>query len=109
MVAAVAIQLQREEVPLPAALGMFSPYADPDPDNTSDTQSTMIAIDPIIPPSLQGVQGLGLAYVGGDKAKFKDPLVAPVLADWAKLFAGGKLPPSLIQASGLSRRLTGNY
>ena len=47
MVPALAIQLQREGVALPAALGMFSPYADVR--SRGDTMRTMIGIDPVLP------------------------------------------------------------
>lgn len=43
LVPAMAIQLRREGVTLPAALGMFSPHADLR--NLGDTQRTMIGVD----------------------------------------------------------------
>jgi acetyl esterase/lipase len=100
-VAAAAIQLQREKVPLPAALGMFSPWVDLA--GHGDTAVTLNAVDPIIPGrdpfDQQGsVNGLALAYVGGNTTlASSDPLVSPVLADWASLFPDSTLPPVLIQ------------
>lgn len=101
-VAAAAIQLQREEEPLPAALGMFSPWVDLA--TRGDTAVTLNAVDPVVPgrdpfdPQASG-NGLAFSYVGGDKALLtSDPLVSPVIADWAALFpGGGALPPTLIQ------------
>jgi acetyl esterase/lipase len=97
MVAAVAIQLRREGVALPAALGMFSPWADPDPSISFDTQYTLAGVDPILPPTTDQSSSLSLAYVGGNAAQFSDPLVSPRRADWAALFPSGTLPPTLIQ------------
>lgn len=100
-VAAAAIQLQREKEPLPAALGMFSPWVDLA--TRGDTAVTLNAVDPVVPsrdPFDRQASGNGLAYayVGGDKALVSsDPLVSPVIADWAALFPGGALPPTLIQ------------
>ena len=48
MVAAAAIQLQREGVALPAALGMFSPAADLDQAQGLDTPVTLIGVDPLL-------------------------------------------------------------
>lgn len=104
LVAAVTIQLQRESIPLPAALGMFSPYADPDPSIPFDTKSTLIAIDPIFSPIRPGFPTLGSQYVGGNSAEFQNPLVSPRRADWARLFPNGMLPPTLIQVSCFSQQ-----
>lgn len=101
MVAAVTIQLQREGVPLPAALGMLSPWADPDPNMMFDTQYTLIAVDPIILPANSGSGNIAVAYVGGNQDVFTDPLVSPRRADWVQLFPKGTLPPTLIQVRAL--------
>lgn len=102
MVPAVAVQLQREGEPLPAALGMFSPYVDLR--SRGDTTRTLNAVDPLIAgtdDSSSGVRALpvGMAemYVGGNATLADDPLASPVLADYAALFPKGTLPPTFIQ------------
>jgi acetyl esterase/lipase len=101
MVPAVAIQLQREGEPLPAALGMFSPYVDLR--SRGDTTRTLYAVDPLIAGSDEistdssAGAGMAAAYTGGNASKLDDPLASPVLADYAALFPGGTLPPTLIQ------------
>lgn len=96
MVPAMAIQLQREGQPLPAALGMFSPYAEAE--IPLDTHFTLIAINPYLPgPASPSEDPLALAYTGGNRELLSDPLVSPLRADYATLFAGGKLPATLIQ------------
>lgn len=93
MVAALTIQLQRQGLPLPAALGMFSPAAEWN--TTLDSRETMIAVDPVL--NSATLDQMGNAYVGGNVSLYADPLVAPRRADFATIFAGGKLPPTLIQ------------
>jgi acetyl esterase/lipase len=99
MVAAMALQLQREGVPLPAALGMFSPWSDAT--EAGDTKVTMTGLDPIIagldPISPTDAPSGGIIYVGGNVSQLQNPLVSPVQADWAELFPKGSLPPTLIQ------------
>jgi acetyl esterase/lipase len=98
LVAAMAVQLAREGVGLPAALGMFSPWADLE--RGGDTGVTMIGVDPLLatlaPPN-QSTDAMPSQYVGGDTSKFADPLVSPLRADYVALFANGTLPPTLIQ------------
>lgn len=104
-VAAAAIQLQREKEPLPAALGMFLPWVDLA--THGDTAVTLNAVDPVIPgrdpfdSQASGNNGLAYAYLGGNDNKAalasSNPLVSPVIADWAALFADSILPPTLIQ------------
>jgi len=101
LVAATAVQLQREGVALPVALGMFSPWSDVS--NRGDTKVTLNGVDPVIAgvdptnaPEAQ-LKSLGGAYTGGNASVMADPLVSPVLADYAALFSGGALPPTLIQ------------
>jgi acetyl esterase/lipase len=102
LVAAVAIQLQREGAALPAALGMFSPLADLG--RQLDTAVTLAGVDPLLPgslsdrhkPNAQGSESFALV-VDGNATQLNDPLVSPLRADYASLFAGGKLPPVLIQ------------
>jgi acetyl esterase/lipase len=100
LVPAVAIQLQREGVALPAALGMFSPLAELG--TPLDTGATLAGVDPKLPGRLSGMNSgsafdMNIRYVGGNAALFNDPLVSPVRADYAALFPAGKLPPVLIQ------------
>jgi acetyl esterase/lipase len=101
LVPAVAIQLQREGEPLPAALGMFSPYVDLR--GKGDTTRTLNAVDPLIAGTNESSSGgdalVGMAemYVGGNATLAEDPLASPVLADYAALFPKGTLPPTLIQ------------
>ena len=101
LVAATAVQLKREGVALPAALGMFSPWSDLS--DRGDTRVTLYGVDPIVPgadptqpPGSQANQQ-GAAYVAGNVSLYQDPLVSPVLADYASLFPSGSLPPTLIQ------------
>lgn len=96
MIAAVAIQLKRQGVALPAALGMFSPWTDMR--NRGDSAKTLIAVDPFVVcqgdnpmAELQGV------YLGNDASLLDNPLASPVEADYVALFPGGSLPPALIQ------------
>ncbi len=96
MAVSVAIQLKREGVALPAALGVFSPWTDMR--NRGDTAKTMIAIDTFTVAQgddpmaeLQGV------YLGNDASLLDDPLASPVEADYVALFPGGSLPPTLVQ------------
>lgn len=72
MVPAVAVQLQRERVSLPAALGMFSPWSDLG-GFVGDTGITLLGVDPLLTPNPSVLAGA--AYVGGDTSKFADPLV----------------------------------
>jgi acetyl esterase/lipase len=107
LVAAMAIQLQREGEPLPAALGMMSPWSDPS--GSGDTRVTMNAIDPLITgadaltpeqardPAKNSLDGVVAGYTGGNASLLSDPLVSPVLADYAELFPDRALPPTLIQ------------
>uniref|UniRef100_A0A383W8B7 Alpha/beta hydrolase fold-3 domain-containing protein n=1 Tax=Tetradesmus obliquus TaxID=3088 RepID=A0A383W8B7_TETOB len=102
LVAAVAIALQREGVALPAALGMFSPWAELGRRGQLDTAATLAGVDPILPGSLSDSSksssfDMGMRYVGGDTSLFADPLVSPVRADYAANFPAGKLPPVLLQ------------
>ena len=97
MVAAMAVQLQREGVPLPAALGMFSPWSDLT--DRGDTKVTLNGVDPIIAgrdPEAQS-PNMAAAYVSGNVSQLQDPLVSPVNADYAQLFPKTSLPPTLIQ------------
>jgi acetyl esterase/lipase len=68
MVPALAIQLQREGVALPAALGMFSPYADVR--SRGDTMRTMIAVDPVLPGAADCT---GMPMMGSEWARFYGP------------------------------------
>jgi acetyl esterase/lipase len=102
LVAAVAIQLQRERLALPAALSMFSPLADLG--RQLDTAVTLAGVDPLLPgklsddPRSNATSSESFALVvGGNATQLSDPLVSPARADYAELFAGGKLPPVLIQ------------
>lgn len=99
LVAASAVQLQREGEALPAALGMFSPFSDAFA--LGDTAVTLHAVDPVIPgkpdPSQPQLSNLIGAYIGGNASQLSDPLVSPVLADYAELFPNRALPPTLIQ------------
>jgi acetyl esterase/lipase len=105
LVAAVAIKLQQEGLDLPAALGMFSPLGDLG--RQLDTAVTLAGVDPLLPGSLSdrhtsNAQGSAsnesfALVVGGNATQLNDPLVSPVRADYVTLFAGGTLPPVLIQ------------
>jgi len=102
LVPAMAAQLQREGVALPAALGMFSPFTDLRNAQRSDTVKTLIGVDPFIGVPDPGkpyseLESLGSVYVGNNATLLDDPLASPVLADYAALFPGGSLPPTLIQ------------
>lgn len=95
MVPAAAMLLHREGLPLPAALGMFSPWAELS--IPLDSRFTLVAVDPLL--SVQAVMAdAALAYVSGNKALLTDPLVSPARADYARLFSEATLlPPTLIQ------------
>jgi acetyl esterase/lipase len=100
LVPAVTIQLQREGVALPAALGMFSPLAELG--RQLDTAATLAGVDPILPGAFSDSNGtaaydMSIRYVGGDVSLFRDPLASPLRADYAALFPAGQLPPVLIQ------------
>lgn len=101
MVAAMAVQLQREGEPLPAALGMFSPWSDLV--GLGDTKVTLNGVDPVLAGrdptsgSESSTAGMAAAYTGGNASQLQDPLVSPVLADYATLFQKGSLPPTLMQ------------
>eukprot|EP00882_Tetradesmus_deserticola_P008666 GHRQ01009137.1.p1 GENE.GHRQ01009137.1~~GHRQ01009137.1.p1 ORF type:complete len:502 (+),score=117.22 GHRQ01009137.1:176-1681(+) len=101
LVAAVAIQLQREGLALPAALGMFSPLADMS--RQLDTAATLAGVDPILPGGLSGSpEGTGMAdlgklYVGGKTTRLTDWLASPLRADYAAVFGAKKMPAVLIQ------------
>jgi acetyl esterase/lipase len=78
---------------------MFSPFSDAAV--RGDTAVTLNAVDPVIQgtpdPSQAQLNSLSGAYVGGNASLLLDPLVSPVLADYAELFPNGALPPTLIQ------------
>ena len=99
MVAAAAIQLRREGVALPGALGMLSPAADAS--NKGDTVVTLNAVDPILPgidPAIGDAPDVTVAlYIGNNTSELRNPLVSPVITDFASIFTGGTLPPTLIQ------------
>jgi acetyl esterase/lipase len=99
LVAAAAIQLRREGVALPGALGMLSPAADAT--NKGDTVVTLNAVDPVLPgkdPAKGDTPDFTIAlYIGNNTSELQNPLVSPVIVDYASLFTGGTLPPTLIQ------------
>lgn len=103
MVAAAAIQLRREDVPLPAALGMLSPWVELE--KPLDTGVSLVGFDPKLDPAAMDPRAE--AYVGGNKQLFADPLVSPLRADFKELFSGGRLPPVLVQAGTRERFLSG--
>jgi acetyl esterase/lipase len=78
---------------------MFSPFSDASV--RGDTAVTLHAVDPVIAgnpdPSQAQPNSLSGAYVGGNASRLSDPLVSPVLADYAELFPDRALPPTLIQ------------
>lgn len=99
MVPAVAIQLKREGVALPAALGMFSPWSDMR--SRGDTARTLIGVDPLTTgtnPEDNPLAGLAGIYLGNNASLLDNPLASPIEADYAAIFPNGSLPPSLIQA-----------
>lgn len=109
MVAALALRLAREGLPQPAALGMMSPSVEMQ--GTLDTRETLIAVDPLLP-YLTGDASFALAYVGGDKTLYSNPLVSPLRGDYTEVFApnkssGGRPPNVLIQVRR-QRRLVGS-
>lgn len=95
LAAALAIQLQRERLPLPAALGMFSPWAELG--MQLDTMATLVGVDPLLAGYAEAT-ACTIAYVGGNKTLYADPLVSPLRADFATIFAGSTLPRTMIQA-----------
>jgi acetyl esterase/lipase len=101
MVAAAAVQLQQEGVALPAALGMFSPWADLTV--RGDSVATLNGVDPVLPGRDPSVKKPGLlltqagAYTRGKISEFSNPLVSPVYADYAAMLPAGALPPTMIQ------------
>jgi acetyl esterase/lipase len=61
-----------------------------------------VGVDPVItgrdPSANETVTGSAILYVNGNASlAVTDPLVSPLLADYATLFAGNALPPTLIQ------------
>lgn len=94
LVAALALLLAREALPLPAALGMFSPWVELQ--TPLDTTKTLIGVDPLLA-NIAADAGSAHAYVGGDAALFADPLVCPLRGDYTGVFAGGRGPNVLIQ------------
>jgi acetyl esterase/lipase len=100
MVPALVIQLQREGVALPAALGMFSPCADMR--NRGDTTRIMIGINPLLggftnSTGVNDMEGLTAVYLANNASNLDNPLASPIEGNYTKLFPNSTLPPTLIQ------------
>jgi len=84
---ALVLQARAEGLPLPAALGLLSPWAELA--KTGDSYYTLEGIAPVLDYE-KTLQKAALAYLGG--ADTKNPLISPVYADYSNGF-----PPTLIQ------------
>jgi acetyl esterase/lipase len=100
LVPAIAIQLQNEGVALPAALGMFSPFADMR--NRGDSTRIMAGVDPLLlgfNNSTRGndMDGLTAVYLANNASNLNNPLASPIEGNYTQLFPNSTLPPTLIQ------------
>jgi acetyl esterase/lipase len=88
---ALLLKAKQQQLPLPGALLLMSPWADLT--QSGDTQTTLTGVDPILQYTLNLAQP-ALTYVNGNPALFQDPLVSPLKAS-ADSYKG--FPPTLIQ------------
>ncbi|WIA36538.1 hypothetical protein OEZ86_007831 [Tetradesmus obliquus] len=88
---ALVLKAKQQQLPLPGALLLMSPWTDLT--QSGDTQTTLTAVDPILQYTLNLAQP-ALTYVNGNPALLLDPLVSPLKAA-AEAFKG--FPPTLIQ------------
>jgi len=86
LAAAMTVKARDEGLPMPAAVGLWSPELDLS--ESGDTFRALADIDTVLPGS--GLSHYSLLYAGG--ADLRDPLVSPLFADYSKGF-----PPTFIQ------------
>jgi acetyl esterase/lipase len=82
----VALRAREMGLPMPAALGLFSPWSDLT--DTSESGWTHAGLDPTFP-ACKDDGSISQAYGGG--ADLRDPMISPVYADYT-----GGFPPTLI-------------
>jgi acetyl esterase/lipase len=85
------LKAKQQQLPLPGALLLMSPWADLT--QSGDTQTTLTAVDPVLQYTLNLAQP-ALTYVNGNAALLQDPLASPLKAG-ADAYKG--FPATLIQ------------
>jgi acetyl esterase/lipase len=91
LVPALFMQAQQQQLPLPAALLLMSPWGDMT--KSGDTMTTLNGYDPMLQYELT-LQQPAMAYVNGDAKLLQDTRVSPLKAD-VKAFS--RFPPTLTQ------------